>query len=255
MPLLLSNLLDSWLSPAPDPDRVAFIKGQPYAHRGLHGNGLLENSPAAFEAALKLGHGIECDVQAAEDGTAFVFHDYELDRLTQQSGLLARTRSGDLDNIQLNGGHGKIPRLGEILQQAGGRAPILIEIKSRDMRVGPICLSVRRALEGYRGAAAVMSFNPLVSRWFRKNAEHIVQGLVITEEGAKGLKGRFARHRNLWAAKPEFLAYDVRDFPSRFASSHRKRGLPIVTWTVRTAEQEKIASVHADEPVYEIPDS
>ena len=74
--------LDNLLAPAPDQTRVAFLKGQPYAHRGLHGNGALENSPAAFEAAIKLGHGIECDVQAAEDGRAFVFHDYELDRLT-----------------------------------------------------------------------------------------------------------------------------------------------------------------------------
>ena len=196
MPLSLSNLLDSWLSPAPEPNRVAFLKGQPYAHRGLHGKDVLENSPAAFAAAIAQGHGIECDVQAAEDGTAFVFHDYELERLTEQSGTVARIRSSDLDRIELRQGHGKIPRLRTILEQVKGQVPILIEVKSKDLRVGPICLSVRRALEGYRGAAAVMSFNPLVSRWFRKNAEHIMHGLVVTEEGAKGLKGRFARHRN-----------------------------------------------------------
>ncbi|MEP2987993.1 MAG: glycerophosphodiester phosphodiesterase family protein [Parasphingorhabdus sp.] len=252
---MLSNLLDSALSPAPSSGRVAFLKGQPYAHRGLHGNGVLENSPAAFEAAIAQKHGIECDVQAAEDGTAFVFHDYELDRLTEQSGTLARMRSGDLDQIELKQGHGKIPRLRAILEQVKGRVPVLVEIKSKDLRVGPICLSVRRALEGYRGDVAVMSFNPLVSSWFRKNAEHIVQGLVVTEDSAKGIKGRFARHRNLWAAKPQFLAYDIRDFPSRFAASQRKRGLPIVTWTVKTAAQEKIASIYADEPVYEIPDN
>lgn len=216
---------------------------------------MLENSPAAFEAAIAQEHGIECDVQAAEDGTAFVFHDYELDRLTEQPGTLARMRSSDLDRVELKQGHGKVPRLRAILEQVKGRVPVLIEIKSKDLRVGPICLSVRRALEGYRGEAAVMSFNPLVSSWFRKNAEHIVQGLVVTEDGAKGFKGRFARHRNLWAAKPQFLAYDIRDLPSRFAASQRKRGLPIVTWTVKTAEQEKIASIHADEPVYEIPDN
>lgn len=255
MPLLLSNLLDSWLAPAPDPGRVAFLKGQPYAHRGLHGKAILENSPAAFAAAIAKNHGIECDVQAAEDGTAFVFHDYDLERLTEQGGTLARMRPSDIDQVDLVGNHGKIPRLRSILDQVGGQVPVLIEIKSKELRVGPICLSVRRALEGYRGAAAVMSFNPLVSSWFRKNAAHIVQGLVITEEKAKGLKGRFARHRNLWAAKPEFLAYDIRDLPSSFAASQRNRGLPLVTWTVRTSEQEKIASIHADEPVYEIPDS
>lgn len=255
MPLLLSNLLDSWLSPTPDPARVAFLKGQPYAHRGLHGNGILENSSTAFSKAIDQSHGIECDVQAAEDGTAFVFHDYELERLTEQSGTLAKMRSRDVDQVDLIGGHGKIPRLRTILEQIKGQVPILIEIKSKNMRVGPVCLSVRRALEGYRGKAAIMSFNPLVPSWFRKNAAHIVRGLVITEDGNKGMKGQIARHRDLWAAKPEFLAYDIRDLPSRFAASQRSRGLPVVTWTVRSSEQEKIASLYADEPIYEFPDS
>lgn len=249
----LSSQLDALLAPAPEPARVAFLKGQPYAHRGLHGNGILENSPAAFEAAIKLGHGIECDVQAAEDGTAFVFHDFELDRLTTHQGKLAHLRASDIDRIDLTDGHGKIPRLRAILTQVAGQVPVLIEIKSGDLRVGPLCLSVRRALEGYAGKAAIMSFNPLVSAWFRKNAAHIIRGLVVTEEGNQNLKGRIARHQSLWTAKPDFLAYDVRDFPSRFAASNRARGLPIVTWTVRTASQEKIAAIHADEPVYEMP--
>ncbi|WP_339688433.1 glycerophosphodiester phosphodiesterase family protein [uncultured Parasphingorhabdus sp.] len=252
---MIGPLLDNALAPAPAPGRVAFLKGQPYAHRGLHGNGVLENSPAAFAAAIKLGHGIECDVQAAEDGRAFVFHDYELDRLTDQSGLIVKMRADDIDRVQLKGGHGKIPRLRETLAQVAGQVPILIEIKSRNMRVGPLCLSVRRALEGYGGKAAIMSFNPLVGAWFRKNADHIVRGLVVTEEDSKNWRGRIARHRNLWTAKPDFLAYDIRDLPSRFAAAQRARGLPIVTWTVRSSEQEEIASVYADEPVYEMPQS
>ena len=143
---MIGTLLDNLLAPAPEPGRVAFLKGQPYAHRGLHGNGVLENSPAAFEAAIKLGHGIECDVQAAEDGRAFVFHDYELDRLTDRKGPIGKLQAIDIDQIQLNGGHGKIPRLRETLAQVAGRVPILIEIKSRNLRIGPLCLSVRRAL-------------------------------------------------------------------------------------------------------------
>lgn len=250
---MIATLLDNLFAPAPAPGRVAFLKGQPYAHRGLHGNGVLENSPAAFEAAIKLGHGIECDVQAAEDGRAFVFHDYELDRLTERSGPIANLRSEDIDRIALRDGHGKIPRLRETLDQIAGRVPVLIELKSRNRRVGPLCLSVRRALEGYGGKAAIMSFNPLVSAWFRSNAEHIVRGLVVTEENSRNWRGRIARHRNLWIAKPDFLAYDIRDLPSRFAGSQRARGLPVVTWTVRSAEQEQTALRYADEPVYELP--
>ncbi|MEH6790984.1 glycerophosphodiester phosphodiesterase family protein [Parasphingorhabdus sp.] len=250
---MITTILDNLFAPAPPAGRVAFLKGQPYAHRGLHGNGVLENSPAAFEAAIKLGHGIECDVQAAEDGRAFVFHDYELDRLTERSGPIAGLRAEDIDQIQLRDGHGKIPRLRETLAQIAGRVPVLIEIKSRNRRVGPLCLSVRRALEGYGGKAAIMSFNPLVSAWFRSNAGHVVRGLVVTEEHDRNWRGRLTRHRNLWIAKPDFLAYDIRDLPSRFAASQRTRGLPLVTWTVRSAEQEQTAFRHADEPVYELP--
>lgn len=250
---MIGRLLDNALAPAPAPGRVAFLKGQPYAHRGLHGDGVLENSPAAFEAAIKLGHGIECDVQAAEDGRAFVFHDYELDRLTNQTGPIGKLRAKDIEQIELKGGHGKIPRLRETLAQVSGRVPVLIEIKSRNLRIGPLCLSVRRALEGYGGQAAIMSFNPLVGAWFHSNARHIVRGLVVTEEDSKNWRGRIARHRNLWTAKPDFLAYDIRDLPSRFAAAQRARGLPIVTWTVRSAEQEKTANLYADEPVYEMP--
>jgi len=250
---VIGRLLDNALAPAPAPGRVAFLKGQPYAHRGLHGNGVLENSPAAFEAAIKLGHGIECDVQAAEDGRAFVFHDYELDRLTNQTGPIAKLRAKDIEQIELKGGHGKIPRLRETLAQVAARVPVLIEIKSRNLRIGPLCLSVRRALEGYGGQAAIMSFNPLVGAWFHSNARHIVRGLVVTEEDSRNWRGRIARHRNLWTAKPDFLAYDIRDLPSRFAAAQRARGLPVVTWTVRSAEQEKTANLYADEPVYEMP--
>lgn len=252
---MIARTLDRLLAPAPDPARVAFLTGQPFAHRGLHGRGVIENSPAAFEAAIALGHGIECDVQGAEDGRAFVFHDFELDRLTDQSGPINRLRAEDIDLIQLKNGHGKIPRLRETLAQIAGRVPILIEIKSKDNAVGPLCLSVRRGLEGYNGPAAIMSFNPLVGTWFRKNAQHIVRGLVITEENSKNLRGRFMRHRDLWQAKPDFLAYDIRDLPSRFAAAQRARGLPLVTWTVRSAAQEAIAARHADEPIYELPES
>ena len=255
MRLLLSLTFDRWLAPAPAPGRVAFLKGQPYAHRGLHGHGALENSSAAFQAAIQQGHGIECDVQAADDGRAFVFHDFELDRLTDHTGVLAQMTPTDIDKIQLKDGQGKIPRLRETLDQISGQVPVLIEIKSKNLAVGPLCLSVRRALEGYTGKAAIMSFNPLVLAWFRKNASHVVRGLVVTQQDTGVLRGKIARHRDLWASKPDFLAYDIRSLPSRFAAAQRKRGLPIVTWTVRTAEQEAIAAIHADEPVYEIPQS
>ena len=89
MPLSLFAPLEGLIAPAPSSDRVAFLKAQPFAHRGLHGLGVVENSRAAFRAAIARGHGIETDVQGARDGEAMVFHDSTLDRLTASAGALA----------------------------------------------------------------------------------------------------------------------------------------------------------------------
>ena len=249
--------LDALAAPPPDPARVAFLKAQPFAHRGLHGNGIVENSRAAFSAAVALGHGIELDVQPAQGGEPFVFHDARLERLTGDSGALAARAASELDRIRLKGSDETIPRLSDILSLVAGRAPILIEVKIDSHHVGHLCLGVRRALEGYRGDYAVMSFNPEVGRWFRTHAPRIVRGLVVTEHGpetrAQRLRARAERHLSLWRAKPDFLAYDIRDLPSRFAGAQRERGLPVLTWTVRTAEQERTASACADEAIYERP--
>ena len=133
-----------------------------------------------------------------------------------------------------------------------GRVPLLIEIKTRpEWRVGALCLAVRRELEGYAGPVAVMGFDPRVGDWFHRHAPWVVRGLVLTEEGARTLSASFRRHRALWHAQPDFLAYDVRDLPSRFASAQRARGLPLLTWTVRSPLLRERAAHYADAPIAE----
>lgn len=251
MRLSLFAPLERLIAPAPRPDRVAFLKTQPYAHRGLHGSGVIENSRAAFRAAIALGHGIELDVQAARDGEAMVFHDATLDRLTGAAGAIAAHTPDELRRIALLGASETIAQLPEILALIGCAAPVLIEIKAEGSRVAALCLSVRRALEGYRGSAAIMSFNPLVSAWFAQNAVRIVRGLVVSEENKRGARGAVERWVSLAKAKPDFLAYDVRDLPSSFAAAARARGIPVLTWTVRDADAERRAFAHADEAIYE----
>lgn len=252
MPSSPFALPDRVLAPAPAERRVAFLRGRRFAHRGLHGAGRVENSRAAFLAAIERGDGIECDVQLSLDGTAFVFHDVTLERLTGEEGKLATLPAGSIGRALLNGTSETIPTIEEILALVGGRVPLLIELKAPDMQVGRLCLSVRRALEGYRGPVAVMSFNPMVGRWFADHAPRITRGLVITEEDKRGLRGRAERHLALWRARPDFLAYDIRDLPSRFAAAQRLRGLPVLTWTVRGQAAESVAAEHADAPIYEV---
>ncbi|MBU1305646.1 MAG: glycerophosphodiester phosphodiesterase, partial [Alphaproteobacteria bacterium] len=64
---------------------------RPIAHRGLHDRnaGVIENSAAAFEAAIAGNFAIECDVQLTSDGVAVVFHDDDMARLLGRDGAIA----------------------------------------------------------------------------------------------------------------------------------------------------------------------
>jgi glycerophosphoryl diester phosphodiesterase len=250
--LSLLSPLDRWLAPAPKPERVAWLRGATFAHRGLHGPGVPENSLSAAGAAIDRGLGIECDVHKSGDGQPMVFHDDSLDRLTGLSGRIGERTAAELGAVTLLGSTDTIPTLRQLLDRVAGRVPLLIEIKApEDGRSGALCLAVRRVLEGYRGPHAVMSFDARIVRWFLLHSPHTVRGLVVSEQDDKALTGRWRRHRMLWHAKPDFLSYDIRDLPGRFPRSQRQRGLPIATWTIRTADQLERAMDHADAPTVE----
>ena len=237
------------------PSRQAELQrliAHPFAHRGLHGRGIVENSPSAFRAAIQAGHGIELDVQASADGEAIVFHDYELDRLTDSKGKLAGLDSAAITSVLLKGTEDLVPTLSTALAQIGGKAALLIEVKSPGRHVDTLSRAVLRALDGYDGPVAVMSFNPEIGRWFADNAPDILRGLVVTEAGKKW-RGWLTRRLALWRSRADFLAYDIRDLPSRFAAAQRARGLPTLTWTCRTDAQRATAARHADQIIYEVP--
>jgi glycerophosphoryl diester phosphodiesterase len=225
----------------------------PFAHRGLHGGGLVENSGAAIAAAVDRGFGVELDVQLSRDGEAMVFHDYELDRLTAGNGPVAALTAGELQAIRLNLCDESMPRLADALAIVRGRTPLLIEVKSPGRRVARLCAAVAGALAGYEGPVAAMSFNPQVGAWFARNAADVLRGLVVTESGRRGARGRIERPLALWRARADFLAYDIRDLPSRFAGAARRRGLPVYTWTVRSEGDRARAVAHADQIIFEMP--
>jgi glycerophosphoryl diester phosphodiesterase len=254
MQSLLFGPLDRWRSPPPKPAKVAWLGTVAYAHRGLHQSGVPENSLTAFRDAIAAGMGIECDVQRSSDGQAVVFHDFELDRLTGETGPVIQRSADELTQLELTGSGDRIPTLKRMLDEVAGRVPVLIEIKAKGTSFkhsGALCQAVRRVLEGYSGPHAIMSFDPRVVRWFAERSPLTVRGLVVTEENSKTLLGMIRRRLSLWAAKPDFLAYDIRDLPSRFAAGQRSRGLPVLTWTVRSAEHRDRAGLHADAPIAE----
>ena len=242
-----SGLISRRPARGPGAERTAWLRGVTYAHRGLHGQGRVENSAGAFAAAIAAGLGVECDVQRTLDGRAVVFHDWDLDRLTEEQGPVAARTMAQLANVKLRGTIETIPTLPALLELVAGRAALLIELKSRkDRSVVPLCRAVLRDLEGYAGPHAVMSFDARVGRWFAAHSPETVRGLVVSEANARTFGAVLKRHLALWRSKPDFLAYDVRDLPSRFAAAQAARGLPVLTWTVssRATAQTGMACAH-----------
>jgi glycerophosphoryl diester phosphodiesterase len=107
-------------------DRATFLR--PIAHRGLHDirRGVAENTGPAFEAAIRRGYGIECDVRPAAGGLPVVFHDETLDRLIDGRGPVANIGARHLKTLRHRVGGAPIMNLAEFLDLIGGRVPLLI---------------------------------------------------------------------------------------------------------------------------------
>lgn len=192
---------------------------RPYAHRGLWDEQKPENSMAAFQAAAEAGFGIELDVQLSKDGTVMVFHDYTLDRVCGKEGLLTDLTAAELSTLRLKDTEQTIPTLAEVLRLVDGRVPLLIELKGEtgDTAVVSATLAV---LEGYTGAWCMESFNPLIVRAVKKQAPHVVRGLLSSDLCKEKVRGNafinFLLTKSLvtFLCRPNFHAWDGR-YPRR----------------------------------------
>lgn len=237
---------------AEPPASLAWLARGAYAHRGLHDEAIPENSLASFRAAIAAGLGIECDIRKSGDGRAIVFHDATLDRMTDALGLVEAQSVGRLTSVALAHSEERIPTLLDALRLVAGDVPLLLELKTdRDRAVDPLCRAVRRDLEGYGGEVAVMSFDPRVSRWFSERLPDMPRGLVVTEENARTITGAIRRRLSIRRSRAQFLAYDVRDLPSGTAGASRKKGMPLLSWTVRGAAQLDTALAAGAAPILE----
>ncbi len=215
-----------------------------YAHRGLHGEGIPENSLAAFRLAAERGYGIELDVQLSRDGEVYVFHDYTLERMTGREGKLAELTSLELDELRLNGSEEKIPRLSEVLEVVGGRVPILVELKGEAVDTS-LCPRVDEILSRYEGKYLVESFNPALLGWYRRNRPEVRRGQlwtdVIREKKPSVLNFALTAMLTNCLSRPDFVAYDrryARAWPL-FAVT-RILGAGRFVWTVREAREMRV---------------
>jgi glycerophosphoryl diester phosphodiesterase len=224
---------------------LAWLTARPIAHRGLHNAeaGVIENTASAFAAAIAGNFGIETDLQISADGEAIVHHDDALGRLTEGSGKLAEMSAEAIQKVRFKASADMILTLEDLCELVGGRATLVLELKSRfdgDLRLA------RRAAEvlaRYSGPVAVMSSDPALVEAVRRLAPKLTRGIVAE---------RMPRWPSLLRARPQFVAYSVKNLPALAPLAARWLfGLPLLTWTVRSEEDRRRAQSWADQAIFE----
>lgn len=238
---------------------------RPFAHRGLHdkATGRIENARASFDAAVAAGFGIELDVQMSRDGVPVVFHDYTLDRLTALSGPVRDRSAEELAGIPLAGSDDTIETLQAVLERIGDAAPVLVEIKDQTHSPGTDIAAldqvtgwvVKNAVDSHGLRAAIMSFNPAYAAALSWLGDTIPRGLVgmifneahLTAEQNAALSDYAAFD----SAGCAFISHDRESLDAPSVAKLTARGVPIFTWTIKSATEEAAARRVADNITFE----
>lgn len=254
------------MRPALHPDFLT----RPIAHRALHdlAQNRPENSLAAVQAAVESGYGIEIDLQPSSDGVAMVFHDDTLDRMTAQTGPVASRSAAELGRIALNHGAGAgIPTLAEVLRAVGGRVPLLIEVKDQSGSLGPVDGALERAtakaLEGYQGPVALMSFNPHSVAALAEAAPDLPRGLTTYAFPASDFpeaeenpalevrRAALAAIADYDRTGAVFISHRWRDLAQPRVAELKSQGAAILSWTIRSPDEEAAARQIAQNITFE----
>ena len=220
----------------------------------------MENSRAAAHAAIARGFAIECDVQLSADGEAFVFHDSTLDRLTHSTGSFAALRAEQIAATRISGADETIPSFAELLSVIGGAVPLVCEIKSHFTADFRLAERVVALSANYEGALAFKSFDPEIIAHLRTMAVERPLGMVAQARYEDPYVAEMSPEQKRGAAawlhfdrtRPDFLSWWIEDLPHAIPTLFRGLGrLPVMTWTVRTAEQRARAREFADQIVFE----
>ena len=217
-----------------------------YAHRGLHDAEHAENSLSAFALAVERGFGIELDVHVSRDGEVVVFHDNTLKRVCGVDGKVGDYTAAELAALSLSGTSEGVPTFREVLSLVNGRVPILIEMKAEVTEDREIAKRTLAVLEGYEGPYMIQSFNPLAVGEVRENAPSVMRGFLGSHLTKKkfNFKHFLVEHFLLnFIARPDFVAYDKTCYTFFPFVLFRLRhlGCPLFCWTVRSADEERIA--------------
>ncbi len=237
-----------------------WLTARPIAHRGLHNKaeGIVENTQSAFAAALAGNYAIECDLQISSDGEAVVFHDEDLERLSEGIGLVKSLTANQLKKIPLKNSNDRMQTLSELLDQVGGKVPLVIELKSHWDGNTALAQRALRVLEKYQGPYALMSFDPDLVEAVAELSPSTIRGITAdrtTHSEYKILpvqrRLEMQQFQHLHRTCPHFVSFYYADLPYAPVQAIRAAGHPIITWTIRSKEQEALARRYSDQVTFE----
>ena len=235
------------------------LKGWAYAHRGLHGNGIPENSMASFRAALEGGYGIELDIHLLKDGNLAVIHDASLKRTAGAEVQIEDLTAEDLENYRLEGTDEKIPLFRDVMALFEGKAPMIVELKPMNNNHDALAEAACECLKDYKGVYCMESFDPRCIRWLRKHRPHIIRGQLTENFVANDDKLhpaiRFLLTHNLlnFGTVPDFVAYKFDDRKDSFTTALCRHVWDVqgVSWTIKNQEDFDTAVEEGWLPIFE----
>lgn len=220
----------------------SWLFDKPIAHRGLHGGGIIENSLAAYEAAIQKGYNIEIDVHILADDELVVFHDNTLERIFGENIELQDLTYEQLSRYVLPFVNEKIPTFKQVLDYVNGRTGLLIEIKTYvRTRVAELMAD---ALSDYNGPYAIQSFSPTALSWYRRHYPTVPLGILATDVLSFALYWSNRIH-------PDFISYAVSNLNDRKAITLRAKTPKLLAWTVTNPILEARARTYAENIIFE----
>lgn len=230
-----------------------------YAHRGLHDETLPENSMGAFAAALDAGFGIELDVHLTADGNLAVIHDSSLLRTAGADVCVEDMTLSQLLRYPLLGSQENIPTLEQVLTLFSGKAPMIIELKTKGGNRGALCRRVMEALKDYQGDYCLESFDPFCIYYLKKHYPQVVRGQLSQNFLAEKnlpypwiLRFFVTNHLYYFLTRPDFAACRYEDRNLLCTRLVRKLwGVQGVAWTIQSQEAYDTALSQGWMPIFE----
>ena len=198
------------------------------AHRGT-GTGSLENTLTGFKTAIGWGVDcVECDVRNSRDQVPVIIHDFALEQVSNEEGVVSEKSVEELQALEIGDGE-KIPTLTEFFDLVATHRDIRINL---DVKVVDIEVQIWKMLQEYDLAhrTIISSFIQPVLTKFRKINDDIDTALLYEYDLQNPVE--VAQKLGCTAINPQLHFVD-----EQLVQASHQGGLEINPWVINEPEE------------------